>query len=147
MNCSGLKPMFLEICTKNPNKIYSPPLIILPQVYVHSSLKWLVTLYLPYKVIQRRFGVVIWCLEWECCTLKRMTTINSNPPILNYGSHLFKNYFHHNKQSNTMTFLFLEDTEMGWFGGGCMNVWINRQIYSLQHYIVHASLSLVPTFQ
>ena len=37
-----------------------------------------------FKVIVRRFKVVFWCLEWECCTFRFMK-IHSNPPILYYG--------------------------------------------------------------
>ena len=35
-----------------------------------SNDRSLLTLALPFKVIQRRFGVVFWCLEWECCTFQ-----------------------------------------------------------------------------
>ena len=40
----------------------------------------------PLIALLRRFEVVLWCLEWECCTLfKILMKINSNPPILYYG--------------------------------------------------------------
>ena len=32
----------------------------------------LLTLNLPFKVILRRFEVVSWCLEWECCTFQNI---------------------------------------------------------------------------
>ena len=47
---------------------------------VHSLLNFNV----PFKLIRRRFEVVSWCLEWECCIFfKRL--IHSNLPILYFG--------------------------------------------------------------
>ena len=40
---------------------------------------------MPFKMILRRFEVVFWCLEWECCTFERLGEIHLNPPILYYG--------------------------------------------------------------
>ena len=38
-----------------------------------------------FKLILRRFQVVFWCLEWECCTFWKIAEIHLNPPILYYG--------------------------------------------------------------
>ena len=76
-------------------KFFGMPPKILPffQSYVapycgHISLN---LINMPFKLILRRFEVVFWCLEWECCTLRKIdgNSIHSNPPILYYG---FKRY-------------------------------------------------------
>ena len=42
-------------------------------MYIAPSSDWsLLTLDLPFKVILRRFKVVFWCLEWECCTFQKI---------------------------------------------------------------------------
>ena len=48
----------------------------------------LLTLKLPFKVILSICEVVVWCMEWEWCTFKRLMKIDPNPPILYHG---FKN--------------------------------------------------------
>ena len=95
-----LKPsIFWAICTRKSNFSGSPPPPP-PREFYHrfmyiapSNDHLLLTHNLPFKVILRRFEIVFWCLEWECCTLK----INSNPPILmaltkatSYGIYIYK---------------------------------------------------------
>ena len=46
-----------------PPKFYHRVMYIAPS----SGHEWL-NLYLPFSLILRRFEVVFWCLEWECCT-------------------------------------------------------------------------------
>ena len=58
-----------------------------------SSGESLLNLNVPFTLILRRFEVVFWCLEWECCTFKRLMKIPSNLPILYYGFKLRLNIF------------------------------------------------------
>ena len=49
-------------------------LVLLISVFIHvhvapSSGRALVNLSLPFELILRRFEVVFWCLEWECCKI------------------------------------------------------------------------------
>ena len=51
--------------------------VALQQIYhrviyiVPSSGHSLVNLNIPFTLILRRFAVVFWCLEWECCTFQK----------------------------------------------------------------------------
>ena len=47
----------------NPRKFYHRVMYIAP-----SSGHILLNFNMPFKLILRRFEVVFWCLEWECCT-------------------------------------------------------------------------------
>ena len=50
----------------------------------------LLTLSLPFKVILRRFEVVFWCLEWECCIFQEIdeNSFKSTYTILQFNSTL-----------------------------------------------------------
>ena len=62
---------FAEICkTQNflgPQEFYHGLMCIAP-----SSGHSLLTLNLSFKMILRKFEVVFWCLEWECCTFQKI---------------------------------------------------------------------------
>ena len=61
-----------------PRKFYHRVMYIAP-----SSGHTLLNLNLPFELIQRRFEVIFWCLERECCfKKKRLVEINANPLIL-----------------------------------------------------------------
>ena len=62
-----------------PRKFYHRVLYIAPSSG-HISLKS----YMPFNFILRRFEVVFWCLEWECCIFWKIdgNSFNSTNTIL-----------------------------------------------------------------
>ena len=70
-----LKPIFWKNCitlifSGCPRNVYHRVMYIAP-----SSGHTVLNLNLPFKVVLRRFEVVFWYLEWECCTFWK---INGN---------------------------------------------------------------------
>ena len=68
-----LKPsIFCEICTQKKNWGDAPLRKCHRFLYIaYFSDHSLLTLKLSFKVILRRFEVVLWCLEWEYCTFQK----------------------------------------------------------------------------
>ena len=62
-----------------PRKFYHRVMYLVPSSG-HISLNFK----MPFKLILRRFEVVFWCLEWECCTFWRIdgTSFKSTKTIL-----------------------------------------------------------------
>ena len=62
-----LKSLQKANISKCPQEVYQRFMYIAP-----SSDYSLLNHNVPFKVIPRRFEVVSWCLEWECCTFQKI---------------------------------------------------------------------------
>ena len=83
--------IFWENCIKltfsgSPQRFYHRFMYIAP-----SSGRDLMNLDLPFKLILRRFEVVFWYLNWECCTFWKFdgNSFKSTNTILLYGFNSF----------------------------------------------------------